>query len=75
MAPDKRLKINLAMYKKIMQLKIGEALQTRVQSHHQGLGGIAHHLVDQYSCTARVTYYNSPRAASHRSSQEHLLLA
>jgi predicted nucleotide-binding protein (sugar kinase/HSP70/actin superfamily) len=61
---DKRLKINFNMYKKILQLKIGEAIFKR-EYHRivEALGGIAHHLVDQYELQRLAHPYYNSRAA------------
>jgi predicted nucleotide-binding protein (sugar kinase/HSP70/actin superfamily) len=61
---DKHLKINLAMYKKILQLKIGEAIFKREYNRIiDALGGIAHHLVDQYELQRLGHPYYNSRAA------------
>jgi predicted nucleotide-binding protein (sugar kinase/HSP70/actin superfamily) len=58
---DKHLKINLQMYKKIMQLKIAEQIFKREYNRIiDALGGIGHHLVDQYELQRLGhPYYNS----------------
>jgi predicted nucleotide-binding protein (sugar kinase/HSP70/actin superfamily) len=61
---DKHLKINLAMHKKILQLKIGEAIFKREYNRIiDALGGIAHHLVDQYELQRLGHPYYNSRAA------------
>jgi predicted nucleotide-binding protein (sugar kinase/HSP70/actin superfamily) len=61
---DKHLKINLTMHKKIIQLKIGEAIFKREYNRIIGaLGGIAHHLVDQYELQRLGHPYYNSRAA------------
>jgi predicted nucleotide-binding protein (sugar kinase/HSP70/actin superfamily) len=61
---DKHLRINLAMYKKIVQLKIGEAIFKR-EYHRivEALGGLGHHLVDQYELQRLAHPYYNSRAA------------
>jgi predicted nucleotide-binding protein (sugar kinase/HSP70/actin superfamily) len=61
---DKHLAINLAMYKKILQLKIGEAIFKR-EYHRivEALGGLGHHLVDQYELQRLAHPYYNSRAA------------
>jgi len=61
---DKHLKINLALYKKILQLKIGEAIFKREYNRIiKALGGIGHHLVDQYELQRLGHPYYNSRAA------------
>jgi len=61
---DKHLKINLAMHKKILQLKIGEAIFKREYNRIiEALGGIGHHLVDQYELQRLGHPYYNSRAA------------
>jgi predicted nucleotide-binding protein (sugar kinase/HSP70/actin superfamily) len=61
---DKHLRINLAMYKKILQLKIGEAIFKREYNRIiDALGGIGHHLVDQYELQRLGHPYYNSRAA------------
>ena len=61
---DKRLKISVNMYKKIMQLKIGEAIFKREYNRIiEALGGIGHHLVDQYELQRLGHPYYNSRAA------------
>src|SRR6201988_1674181 len=61
---DKRMKINLNMYKKIMQLKIGEDIFKREYNRIiEALGGIGHHLVDQYELQRLGHPYYNSRAA------------
>jgi predicted nucleotide-binding protein (sugar kinase/HSP70/actin superfamily) len=58
---DKHLKINLTMYKKIMQIKIAEQIFKREYNRIiDALGGTGHHLVDQYELQRLGhPYYNS----------------
>jgi predicted nucleotide-binding protein (sugar kinase/HSP70/actin superfamily) len=58
---DKHLKMNLAMYKKIAQIKIAESIFKREYNRIiDALGGIGHHLVDQYELQRLGhPYYNS----------------
>jgi predicted nucleotide-binding protein (sugar kinase/HSP70/actin superfamily) len=58
---DKRLKINLGMYKKIAQIKIAERIFKREYNRIiDALGGTGHHLVDQYELQRLGhPYYNS----------------
>jgi predicted nucleotide-binding protein (sugar kinase/HSP70/actin superfamily) len=58
---DKRLKINLGMYKKIAQIKVAERIFKREYDRIiQALGSTAHHLVDQYELQRLGhPYYNS----------------
>src|SRR5487761_1266539 len=61
---DKHLKMNLAMYKKIMQLKIAEQIFKREYNKIiDALGGIGHHLVDQYELQRLGHPYYNSRAA------------
>jgi len=61
---DKHLKINLAMYKKIMQIKIAEQIFKREYNRIiDALGGIGHHLVDQYELQRLGHPYYNSRAA------------
>src|ERR1700752_1205191 len=61
---DKRMKIDLNMYKKILQLKIGEAIFKRQYNRIiEALGGIGHHLVDQYELQRLGHPYYNSRAA------------
>src|SRR5580658_4509213 len=61
---DKHLKINLTMRKKIMQIKIAEAIFKREYNRIiEALGGIAHHLVDQYELQRLGHPYYNSRAA------------
>ncbi len=63
-ALDKRLKINLSMHKKIMQIKIAEAIFKREYNRIiDALGGIGHHLVDQYELQRLGHPYYNSRAA------------
>jgi predicted nucleotide-binding protein (sugar kinase/HSP70/actin superfamily) len=61
---DKHLRINLAMHKKILQLKIGEAIFKR-EYHRiiEALGGLGHRLVDQYELQRLAHPYYNSRAA------------
>jgi predicted nucleotide-binding protein (sugar kinase/HSP70/actin superfamily) len=61
---DKHLRLNLSMYKKILQLKIGEAIFKR-EYHRivEGLGGLGHRLVDQYELQRLAHPYYNSRAA------------
>ena len=58
---DKHLKMNFAMYKKIAQIKIAERIFKREYNRIiDALGGIGHHLVDQYELQRLGhPYYNS----------------
>ncbi len=61
---DKHLKINLVMHKKILQLKMGEAIFKREYNRIiSALGGIAHPLVDQYELQRLAHPYYNSRAA------------
>ncbi len=61
---DKHLKINLTMRKKIMQIKIAEAIFKREYNRIiEALGGIGHHLVDQYELQRLGHPYYNSRAA------------
>ena len=61
---DKHLKINLAMRKKILQIKIAEAIFKREYNRIiEALGGIGHHLVDQYELQRLGHPYYNSRAA------------
>ena len=61
---DKHLMINLKMRKKIMQLKIAEAIFKREYDRIiDALGGICHHLVDQYELQRLGHPYYNSRAA------------
>jgi predicted nucleotide-binding protein (sugar kinase/HSP70/actin superfamily) len=61
---DKHLKINLAMYKKIAQIKIAEHIFKREYNRIiDALGGIGHHLVDQYELQRLGHPYYNSRAA------------
>jgi len=61
---DKHLKINLGMRKKIMQIKIAETIFKREYNRIiEALGGIAHHLVDQYELQRLGHPYYNSRAA------------
>jgi predicted nucleotide-binding protein (sugar kinase/HSP70/actin superfamily) len=61
---DQHLRITLAMYKKILQLKIGEAIFKR-EYHRivEALGGLGHQLVDQYELQRLAHPYYNSRAA------------
>jgi predicted nucleotide-binding protein (sugar kinase/HSP70/actin superfamily) len=61
---DRHLAINFAMYKKIVQLKIGEAIFKR-EYHRivEALGGLGHKLVDQYELQRLAHPYYNSRAA------------
>ena len=63
---DQHLKINLGMHKKIMQIKIAERIFKREYDRIiEALGGIGHHLVDQYELQRLGhPYYNSRRRAA-----------
>ena len=58
---DKHLKINMKMYKKIAQIKIAERIFKREYNRIiDALGGVGHHLVDQYELQRLGhPYYNS----------------
>jgi predicted nucleotide-binding protein (sugar kinase/HSP70/actin superfamily) len=61
---DKHLKINLAMYKKIAQIKIAEQIFKREYNRIiDALGGTGHHLVDQYELQRLGHPYYNSRAA------------
>jgi predicted nucleotide-binding protein (sugar kinase/HSP70/actin superfamily) len=61
---DKHVKINLGMRKKIMQIKIAETIFKREYNRIiDALGGIAHHLVDQYELQRLGHPYYNSRAA------------
>jgi predicted nucleotide-binding protein (sugar kinase/HSP70/actin superfamily) len=61
---DKHLKINLTMRKKIMQIKIAETIFKREYNRIiEALGGIGHHLVDQYELQRLGHPYYNSRAA------------
>jgi predicted nucleotide-binding protein (sugar kinase/HSP70/actin superfamily) len=61
---DKHLKINLSMHKKIMQIKIAERIFKREYNRIiAALGGIGHHLVDQYELQRLGHPYYNSRAA------------
>src|SRR6202521_4312552 len=61
---DKHLKINLSMHKKIMQIKIAETIFKREYNRIiEALGGIGHHLVDQYELQRLGHPYYNSRAA------------
>jgi predicted nucleotide-binding protein (sugar kinase/HSP70/actin superfamily) len=61
---DKHLKINLNMHKKIAQIKIAEAIFKREYNRIiDALGGIGHHLVDQYELQRLGHPYYNSRAA------------
>jgi len=61
---DKHIAINFAMHKKIVQLKIGEAIFKR-EYHRiiEALGGLGHKLVDQYELQRLAHPYYNSRAA------------
>src|SRR3984957_10315257 len=61
---DKHLKMNLTMYKKIAQIKIAEQIFKREYNRIiVALGGIGHHLVDQYELQRLGHPYYNSRAA------------
>jgi len=61
---DKHLKINMTMRKKIMQIKIAEGIFKREYNRIiEALGGIGHHLVDQYELQRLGHPYYNSRAA------------
>jgi predicted nucleotide-binding protein (sugar kinase/HSP70/actin superfamily) len=61
---DKHLKINLGMHKKIMQIKMAEHIFKREYNRIiEALGGIGHHLVDQYELQRLGHPYYNSRAA------------
>ena len=61
---DKHLKINLTMYKKIAQIKLAEQIFKREYNRIiDALGGIGHHLVDQYELQRLGHPYYNSRAA------------
>jgi predicted nucleotide-binding protein (sugar kinase/HSP70/actin superfamily) len=61
---DKHLKINLGMHKKIMQIKMAESIFKREYNRIiDALGGIGHHLVDQYELQRLGHPYYNSRAA------------
>jgi predicted nucleotide-binding protein (sugar kinase/HSP70/actin superfamily) len=61
---DKHLKINLNMHKKIAQIKIAEAIFKREYNRIiEALGGVGHHLVDQYELQRLGHPYYNSRAA------------
>jgi len=61
---DQRLKINIRMRKKIMQIKLAEKIFTREYNRIiSALGGTAHHLVDQYELQRLGHPYYNSRAA------------
>ncbi len=76
---DKHLKIGLTMRKKIMQIKIAETIFKREYNRIiEALGGIGHHLVDQYELQrprpSLLQLARSRRRRPPRSRQEYLLL-
>jgi len=61
---DKRLKIDLRMRKKILQIKMAEAIFKREYNRIiAALGGVGHHLVDQYELQRLGHPYYNSRAA------------
>jgi predicted nucleotide-binding protein (sugar kinase/HSP70/actin superfamily) len=61
---DKHLKISLAMYSKILKLKTAERIFKREYNRIiEALGGIGHHLVDQYELQRLGHPYYNSRAA------------
>ena len=61
---DQHLKINLGMHKKIMQIKMAERIFKREYNRIiEALGGIGHHLVDQYELQRLGHPYYNSRAA------------
>jgi predicted nucleotide-binding protein (sugar kinase/HSP70/actin superfamily) len=61
---DKRLRINMRMRKKILQIKVGEAIFTREYNRIiAALGGTGHHLVNQYELQRLGHPYYNSRAA------------